>query len=83
MAASKSLEFPYDQKPYAYEGAALKQTWGRLHAGDREPFPQDAKLQQAWRAFHRGDFADAIAQGAKLGARGASVANKAAAVAAT
>ncbi|MGQ0428782.1 MAG: hypothetical protein ACT4UQ_02475 [Gammaproteobacteria bacterium] len=83
MAAAKSLAFPYDQKPYAYEGDALARAWDRLHAGDREPFPADAKLQQAWRAFHRGDFAEAILQGAKLGPRGATVANKAAAVAAS
>lgn len=83
MAAAKSSAFPYDQKPYVYDGDALRQAWDRLHAGDREPFPDDAKLQQAWRAFHRGDFAEAIAQGSKLGPRGATVANKAAAVAAT
>ncbi len=83
MAAARTLQFPYDQKPYAYDGDALQKAWNRLHAGDREPFPEDAGLQQAWRAFHRGDFAEAIVQGAKLGARGASAANKAAAVAAT
>jgi hypothetical protein len=83
MAAAKPLQFPYDPKPYVYDGDALQKAWSRLHAGDREPFPDDARLQQAWRAFHRGDFAEAIAQGAKQGARGAIVANKAAAVAAT
>ncbi|MGQ0384192.1 MAG: hypothetical protein ACT4UP_05865 [Gammaproteobacteria bacterium] len=83
MVARKSLAFPYDQKLYAYEGDALAGAWSRLHAGDREPLPEDAKLQAAWRAFHRGDFAEAIAQGAKQGPRGATVANKAAAVAAT
>lgn len=83
MAAAKSLAFPYDQKAYTYDGDALQKAWARLHAGDREPFPANAKLQQAWRAYHRGDFAEAIAQGAKLGTEGATVANKAAAVAAT
>jgi tetratricopeptide (TPR) repeat protein len=87
MATAKPLTFPYDRKPYSYDGDALKKAWGRLHAGDREPYPASGKdaaaLQQAWRAFHRGDFADAIAVGAKQGARGATVANKAAAVAAT
>jgi tetratricopeptide (TPR) repeat protein len=83
MAAAKTLRFPYDQKPYGYEGDALRKSWGRLHAGDREPFPETLQLQQAWRAFHRGDFSDAISQGTKLGPQGASVANKAAAVAAT
>ncbi len=37
-------------------------------------------LQDAWRAFHSGAFARAIAAGEKLGAVGAAVANKAAAV---
>lgn len=86
MAAAKPLRFPYDQKPYRYEGDALKKAWERLHAGDREPWPagKDAEsVQDAWRAFHRGDFADAIAAGTKLGARGANVASKSAAVAAT
>ncbi|MEX2149052.1 MAG: hypothetical protein WD793_02475 [Steroidobacteraceae bacterium] len=87
MATATPPAFPYDPKPYSYDGDALKKAWGRLHAGDREPYPASGKdaavLQQAWRAFHRGDFADAIAAGAKLGARGATVANKAAAVAAT
>ena len=86
MAAAKPLRFPYEQKPYRYDGDALKKAWERLHAGDREAWPagKDAEaLQDAWRAFHRGDFAEAIAAGAKLGARGANVASKSAAVAAT
>ena len=83
MAAAKALRFPYDQKPYAYEGEALRKAWDRLHKGDCEPFPDTVALQHAWRAFHRGDFADAIAQGSKLGAPGSVVASKAAAVAAT
>ncbi len=83
MAAPKSLRFPYDQKPYDYAGDALGKAWKRLHQGDCEPFPETAPLQDAWRAFHRGDFAAAIAQGAKLGAPGSLPASKAAAVAAT
>jgi tetratricopeptide (TPR) repeat protein len=34
------------------------------------------QLQQAWRAFHAGDFAAAVELGDELGAPGASVANK-------
>ncbi len=83
MAAANTLRFPYDQKPYRYDGEALGKAWSRLHAGDCEPFPDGRELQEAWRAFHRGDFAQAIALGAKEGAQGATVANKAAAVAAT
>ncbi len=83
MAAAKIPAFPYEQDAYRYEGEALRKSWDRLHRGDRETFPADAKLQAAWRAFHRGDFAEAIAQGVKLKSGGANVASKAAAVAAT
>jgi tetratricopeptide (TPR) repeat protein len=83
MAAAKSLRFPYDQKPYVYDGAELRKAWDRLHRGDREPYPEAAAQQQAWRAFHRGDFSEAIAQGIRLGALGSIVASKSAAVAAT
>ncbi len=99
-AAAKLPRFPYDQKPYSYDGESLRKIWDRLHRGDREPYPDAAsvakltggksaaaqlapKLQQAWRAFHRGDFAEAMAAGAKLGAIGSLPANKAAVVAAT
>jgi tetratricopeptide (TPR) repeat protein len=83
MAAVKIPPFPYPQAAYDYAGDALKESWGRLHLGDCEPFPADAKLQSAWRAFHRGEFSKAIAEGSKLKSSGATVANKSAAVAAT
>jgi tetratricopeptide (TPR) repeat protein len=57
-----------------------------LHRGDCEPLPagkQRAQLEEAWRAFHAGDFGAAIEQGAALGAEGAAVANKSAGVYAT
>lgn len=41
------------------------------------------RLQEAWRAFHRGDFREAAEAGATLGPPGASVANKAVGVYAT
>ena len=106
MAGSAWSKFPYDPKPYAYAGPALKKAWVRLHAGDMEPFPEPQglaalagvkpsgpvpgfkgdwedlalRLQDAWRAFHRGDFQEACEAGARLGPMGAQVANKAAAV---
>ena len=106
MAGNAWNKFPYESKPYAYAGPALKKAWGRLHAGDLEPFPEPQglaalagvkpsgavpgfkgdwedlalRLQDAWRAFHRGDFQEACEAGAKLGPMGAQVANKAAAV---
>ena len=80
MAAAKSGVFPYGQAPYSYAGPALQKAWKRLHAGDREPFPRDAAVVEAWRAFHRGDFAAAITQGSGQGPPGISAPNKAAAV---
>jgi tetratricopeptide (TPR) repeat protein len=38
------------------------------------------RLQEAWRAFHAGDFAAAVELGERLGAPGASVANRSVAV---
>lgn len=65
---------------YEYAGEALHEHWAALHKGDREPWPKDGKLQDAWRDFHSGDFAQAVRKGAALGAPGAVVANKAAAI---
>jgi len=44
--------------------------------------PEDAAagLQNAWRAYHRGDFAEAMALGTELGLLGYNAANKAASV---
>lgn len=36
---SKWVKFPYEEKAYHYEGAALKKHWSQLHGGDQEPFP--------------------------------------------
>ncbi len=91
----------------AFAGSGLEDRWAKLHKGDREPYPDTARLtrlsrqhgkfaewvdahggagevaggvQEAWRRFHTGHFADAIASGGKLGALGATAANKAAAI---
>jgi len=50
-----------------------------LEAGE-SPAALSRALQQAWREFHAGEFRAAIEHGSRLGALGASVANKAAAV---
>mgnify|MGYP005839313127 CR=1 FL=1 len=75
--------FPYDQSAFDYPGGALRKAWSKLHAGDREPFPQDPQLQDAWRAFHRGDFQQAVTLGDECGAAGHAVANKATGIYAT
>lgn len=75
--------FPYHEKTYGYAGAALQEHWERLHRGDCEPFPEDPRVQDAWRSFHAGDFGKAVEAGVACGLAGYNAANKAAAVYAT
>ena len=63
-AKSRWAAFPHDATGYAYPGEALRKAWPKLHAGDREPWP-DAKraaalLQAAGKAAPKRD-ADALA----------------------
>ena len=60
---TKWNKFPHDQKAITYTGDALKKNWEALHKGDGEPYPKDATLQEAWRQFHAGNFADAAESG--------------------
>jgi tetratricopeptide (TPR) repeat protein len=68
---------------FAYETAALKRRWPRLHQGDCEPCPRASAVQQAWRLYHAGDFLRAAEEGLALGPDGVNVANKALAIHAT
>ena len=77
MAKAKWKPFPHPDKAYVYAGEALKKNWERLHRGDCEPWPKDSRVQEAWRAYHRGDFASAVALGLECGGAGITVANKA------
>lgn len=70
--------FPYPDKSYNYFGPALKNNWPRLHQGDCEPYPEDGAIQEAWRAYHGGDFGNALELGVSAGVAGYTVANKAA-----
>ena len=47
---------PPRDKAYAYDGAALKKHWERLHRGDCEPLPKDVAVLDAWRHYHAGEF---------------------------
>ena len=42
--AKKWVKFPYADKAYDFDAAALKKHWARLHRGDCEPFPKDADV---------------------------------------
>jgi tetratricopeptide (TPR) repeat protein len=107
-AAASWIAFPYASSAFDHPPAELKKRWGRLHAGDKEPFPSpqylaklckrepriadaipafdgdfdglSARLLQAWRSYHRGEFERARRLGLELGPVGHSVAHKATAI---
>ena len=72
---AKWTAFPYAL--YDFDAARLKKQWTRLHAGDVEPAPRDARLLEAWAVFHAGEFQKAFDAGLKLGGDGITLANKA------
>ena len=74
---AKWTAFPHADKAYAYTAATLKKNWDRLHRGDCEPFPKDAKVQDAWIAYHAGEFETAAELGLKAGTSGHNAADKA------
>lgn len=76
-------KFPHADKTFVYAGAALKKNWERLHCGDREPYPADPAVQEAWRLYHQGEFHAACAAGLAAGLDGYNAANKAAMIYAT
>ena len=75
--ARKWTKFPHADKAYAYDAAALKKNWSRLHKGDCEPFPKDAAIVEAWRHYHAGDFQQAVESGNGAGGAGINCAVKA------
>jgi tetratricopeptide (TPR) repeat protein len=77
---AKWTAFPHDTADYAYDTATLTKHWARLHAGDAEPLPTDAKVLAAWALFHAGEFQKAVEAGLKAGGAGITVANKAQAI---
>ena len=72
--------FPHAGKSYVFTAATLKKNWERLHRGDCEPFPRDEAAQDAWIAFHAGEFERALELGLKAGSAGLNAANKAQAI---
>ena len=55
----------------------MREIWDELHAGDREPFPENKRLREAWHCYHRGDFQLAVSLADECGLQGHAVANKA------
>jgi tetratricopeptide (TPR) repeat protein len=81
--AKKWIKFPHAEKAYLYDAAGLKRHWSRLHKGDCEPFPKEAAMQEAWRHYHAGEFAQAVDAGNAAGSAGVNAAIKAQVVYAT
>ncbi len=79
---SKWTPFPFAGS-YFFDAASVRKSWDRLHAGDAEPLPKDARVLEAWALFHSGEFQKAMDMGLKVGGAGLTVANKAACVYAT
>ncbi len=75
--AKKWAKFPHSAAAYAYDGAALKKHWERLHRGDGEPLPKDVAVLDAWRHFHAGEFEQAVEAGIAAGGPGVNAAIKA------
>ena len=75
--AKKWPAFPHPDKAYAHDAAGLKKIWPRLHRSDCEPLPKDAGVLDAWRHYHAGAFADAVAAGRQAGGAGINAAVKA------
>jgi tetratricopeptide (TPR) repeat protein len=75
--AKQWTKFPHPDKAYAYDVAALKKHWDRLHRGDGEPFPKDVAVLDAWRHYHAGEFPQAVEAGVAAGGAGINAAVKA------
>jgi len=73
----KWAAFPYQDKAYVHDAAGLRKSWARLHRGDCEPLPRDAAALDAWRHYHAGEFAAAVAAGRKAGGAAINAAVKA------
>ena len=75
--ARKWATFPQADPAFDYRGPALKKAWPRLHKGDREPYPAEASVADAWRHFHLGAFRQAVETGRAAGGAGVNAAVKA------
>jgi tetratricopeptide (TPR) repeat protein len=75
--ARQWTKFAHADNAYDYAGATLKSAWARLHKGDREAYPRDAAVADAWRHFHAGTFQRAVEAGRAAGGPGIHAAVKA------
>jgi tetratricopeptide (TPR) repeat protein len=74
--------FPYAGE-YQFDVESVRRHWARLHVGDAEPLPADARLLEAWALFHNGEFQKAMDAGLQMGLSGLTLAHKSACIYAT
>lgn len=79
---AKWTAFPYAGE-YRFDADSVRRNWARLHVGDAEPLPAEARLLDAWALFHNGEFQKAMEAGLKLGLSGLTLAHKSACIYAT
>lgn len=70
MDTSNWLPCPVDVSDLDFSGDLLQEKWPLLHAGNLEPFPTSPELQEAWRQYHLGNFAQSVKIGLELGGEG-------------
>jgi tetratricopeptide (TPR) repeat protein len=75
--ANKWVRFPHSNDGFAYDAAAIRKQWPRLHRGDTEPLPKDPRVLDAWRFYHAGEFQQAVALGHGTGGVATNAAVKA------
>lgn len=75
--ARKWVRFPHPDPRFTHDDASLRKHWPRLHQGDLEPYPKTAVVRDAWRAYHAGDFSQAVELGTAAGGAGINAAVKA------
>src|SRR4029078_981871 len=76
----KWTRFPHPDKAFAYDGAALKKNWDRLHRCDAETYPQAEAAQPAWAQYPAREFQQAVETGRAGGGAGINAAIKAQAI---
>ena len=64
------LACPVDMGDLDLAGDKLREQWGRLHSGNREPFPESVRLQEAWRHYHLGNFSHVVSIGLEVRGQG-------------
>lgn len=64
-------------RAYPFDAQRTAAHWPQLHAGDKEPLPQDERVLTAWALYHSGAFQEAAEAGLAIGHAGLAVANKA------